>query len=586
MYLESPASSAEALEKFREIVGSANVLKSDRLTERYSRGYRYGQGKVLAVVRPGNLVEQWRVLNVAVAHDFIIIIQAANTGLTGGSTPFGEDYERPVVILNLMRVKRIDVIQNGEEVICQPGSTLVELEEALKPYGREPHSVIGSTCIGASVTGGICNNSGGALIKRGPAFTQMALYAKLDEKGKLVLVNHLGVELDEDPETLLGMLDKGDYAESAITPQGEKWCSDREYLSHVRDINSPEPARYNADPRKLYEVSGCAGKLAVFAVRLDTFPQDLDSKVFYIGTNSTATLQEIRQDILSSFKSLPIAGEYLHRESYSMTATYGKDLFLLTKLFGARSIPKAFAVKSSFDSLAKRYRFLHGLSDKVIQKLMRYLPNHLPVRMNEYHSRFDHHLIIRMGQEGLEELRSYLKSKISNCDTDFFECNKVEGDDAFTHRFAVGAASIRYRTINQSKVQDILSLDVALPRNEKEWLPEIPQSLKSKIIATNICAHFFCHVIHLDYMVGKGENIAEIKDELLKVMRARGAKYPAEHNVGHIYEAGAEQKKFFQALDPCNRFNPGIGKTTRRKFWGSHLESKESVNDRCGQGQK
>ncbi len=37
------------------------------------------------------------------------------------------------------------------------------------------------------------------------------------------------------------------------------------------------PARFNADPRRLRESAGCAGKLAVFAVRLDTFAADIDA---------------------------------------------------------------------------------------------------------------------------------------------------------------------------------------------------------------------------------------------------------------------------------------------------------------------
>jgi FAD/FMN-containing dehydrogenase len=53
--------------------------------------------------------------------------------------------------------------------------------------------VIGSSCIGASVIGGICNNSGGSLVQRGPAYTEMSLFARIDENGKLTLVNHLGL---------------------------------------------------------------------------------------------------------------------------------------------------------------------------------------------------------------------------------------------------------------------------------------------------------------------------------------------------------------------------------------------------------
>lgn len=81
-----------------------------------------------------------------------------------------------------MRIDGIQLINNASQVICLPGSTLNELENQLKPFGREPHSVIGSSCIGASVIGGICNNSGGALVQRGPAYTEMALYAQLNEK--------------------------------------------------------------------------------------------------------------------------------------------------------------------------------------------------------------------------------------------------------------------------------------------------------------------------------------------------------------------------------------------------------------------
>ena len=119
---------------------------------------------------------------VCVEHDVIVINQAANTGLTGGSTPDGNDYDRDIVVINTMRIDGIQLINNASQVICLPGSTLNELENQLKPFGREPHSVIGSSCIGASVIGGICNNSGGALVQRGPAYTEMALYAQLNEK--------------------------------------------------------------------------------------------------------------------------------------------------------------------------------------------------------------------------------------------------------------------------------------------------------------------------------------------------------------------------------------------------------------------
>lgn len=38
--------------------------------------------------------------------------------------------------------------------------------------------------------------------------------------------------------------------------------------------DTTQTARYNADPDRLFGSSGCAGKLAVFAARPDTFPAE------------------------------------------------------------------------------------------------------------------------------------------------------------------------------------------------------------------------------------------------------------------------------------------------------------------------
>lgn len=183
-------------------------------------------------------------------------MQAANTGLTGGSTPMEGGYDRPVVVVSTLRIGGIHPIDDGRQVVCLPGATLDALERTLLPLGREPHSVIGSSCIGASVPGGICNNSGGALIRRGPAYTELALFARIDEAGGLRLVNHLDIALDDDPEAVLARLDRGDFVATDIRHDGGRVASDGEYQRHVRDTDSTLPARYNADPRRLYEAAG------------------------------------------------------------------------------------------------------------------------------------------------------------------------------------------------------------------------------------------------------------------------------------------------------------------------------------------
>ncbi|WP_181948877.1 hypothetical protein, partial [Klebsiella pneumoniae] len=51
------------------------------------------------------------------------------------------------------------------------------------------------------------------------------------------------------------------------------------------------------------------------------------------------------------------------------------------------------------------------------------------------------------------------------------------------------------------------------------------------------------------------------------LLQQRGAQYPAEHNVGHLYKAPETLQKFYRENDPTNSMNPGIGKTSKRKNW-------------------
>ena len=334
-------------------MGTAHVLTSDARKEAYTKGYRFGEGSAMAVARPGTLLELWKVVQIGVAADFILIMQAANTGLTGGSTPDGNAYDRPIIIVNTMRIADIHIIDEGRQIIGLAGSTLFGLETKLAPYGREPHSVIGSSCIGASIVGGICNNSGGALVQRGPAYTELSLYAQVDDAGHLSLVNELGIDLGETPEEMLTALEQRTYtADDVQFPS--KLASDNAYQARVREIDADTPSRFNADGRRLYGASGCAGKIAVFAVRMDTFPLPEQHQVFYVGTNDSPVLTQIRRDILGSFQNLPVSGEYLHRDCYDATKKYGKDTFVVIDKMGASFIPKLFAFKRFVDRIAAK----------------------------------------------------------------------------------------------------------------------------------------------------------------------------------------------------------------------------------------
>lgn len=552
----------------KAIVGESQVLTDPRATRAYRTGFRCGEGGALVVVRPRSLIEQWCVLGTCIAANKIIIMQAANTGLTGGSTPAGDDYDRDVVIVNTMHIAKLHVIDDGRQVICLPGTTLYQLEEALEPLGREPHSVIGSSCIGASVIGGICNNSGGALVRRGPAYTQMALFARLDRNGRLQLVNHLGVKLGEDPEQMLGRLERGEFTAADIDHDPDRWGSDRDYPGRVREINSDLPARFNADSRRLFEASGSAGKIMLFAVRLDTFPKDSETRTFYIGTRDPAEFTALRRHILSRFDNLPAAGEYMHRDMFDIASVYGKDAFLSIQALGTRRLPALFTLRRAFDSFLSRLGLPgQGWSDKLLQQMSRLFPGHLPPRMNTYRDRFEHHLILKMAGAGIAEADSYLRSILPSISGDFFECTDGEARKAFLHRFVAAGAAVRYRAVHERQVEDIVALDIALKQNDRNWFEVLPDESRAQIHLALYYGHFFCHVFHQDYIVRKGCDITQLKDRLLKLLDERGAEYPAEHNVGHLYRAKPALAEFYRYLDPCNVFNPGIGLTSKRSRW-------------------
>ena len=556
------------ISQLRQIVGDKYLITDPSKSEAYRSGYRFGNGNALAVVRPGNLTEFWAILKACVAADVIVIAQAANTGLTGGSTPDGNDYDRDIVIINAMRISGIQLINDAQQVVCLPGSTLNELEIALKPHGREPHSVIGSSCIGASVIGGICNNSGGALVQRGPAYTEMALYAQLTEQGELQLVNHLGIDLGETPEEILANLENQRYQRKDIQLDCGKG-HDHAYCNHVRQVDEDSPARFNADPARHYEASGCAGKLAIFAVRLDTFVAEKNTAVFYIGTNQTETLNDLRRHMLANFKQLPISGEYIHRDAFDVAAKYGKDTFWVIKKFGTHWLPKLFALKAKVDRWAKKIDFLpNHLSDKMMQAISRVLPEHLPKKLWQYRDQYEHHLIVKMGGDGVQEARDYLTSYFKEGSKGaFFECDAVETQAAMLHRFAVASAAIRYRAIHEKEVEDIVALDIALRRNDRDWFETLPLEIDQKISHKLYYGHFMCHVFHQDYIVKKGYDCMELEHQMLELLDKRGAQYPAEHNVGHLYEAKPELRKFYKSLDPTNSFNPGLGHTSKKKYW-------------------
>ncbi len=126
---------------------------------------------------------------------------------------------------------------------------------------------------------------------------------------------------------------------------------------------------------------------------------------------------------------------------------------------------------------------------------------------------------------------------------------------------------MRYREAHRDRVEDIVALDIALRRDDRDWFERLPADLDARLLHKLYYGHFLCHVFHQDYIARKGEDPLAIEHAMWTLLDARGAEYPAEHNVGHLYPAKPALADFYRRLDPSNTFNPGIGRTSKQAGW-------------------
>jgi len=556
------------IDELKGVLKQHQILTKAIAKAPFLKGFRVGKGEALAVVIPGSLSELWRILQCCVKHDVIMILQAANTGVTGGSTPDSNHYDRDVLLISTRKLKGLQLLEQATQVIAFPGTTLTELENALKPYQREPHSVIGSSCIGASVIGGVCNNSGGSLIHRGPTYTEKSLFAQIDDKGQLILVNHLGIDLGETPEEIFENLEQQNYVTGqAATWSGRLWADN--YADSLRDTSSATPTRFNGNPEYLHESAGCSGKLAVFAVRLLTFEAATQTTTYLIGSQDESQLIQLRKYLLEHLSVLPSQAEYIDRPSFEHTQRYAKHMYKAIDLWGADKIPVLLTLKARIDAVFKRLPLLpNNMTDRLIQLFNRLTPTWVEPRLQLFQRKYQHLLMLKIDMQQNDELKHCLNNFFQGKTEQFFQCNEKEQNNVFLIRFAVGGCMVYYcdrEAIDPN--ERLVSFDVAFRRNDQQWLIELPDHLRQQVLMEISAGHFFCFVLHQDYLLKAGVDTQKFKHEVLLYLQQRGAKYPAEHNVGHLYQASSNYATHLKQLDPTNSFNPGIGKTSKYKYW-------------------
>ena len=81
----------QIINELSQALSSAQVLSKETDKASYVKGFRVGKGEAVAVIIPKTLLELWKTLELCVKNDVIMILQAANTGGTGGSTPDSND---------------------------------------------------------------------------------------------------------------------------------------------------------------------------------------------------------------------------------------------------------------------------------------------------------------------------------------------------------------------------------------------------------------------------------------------------------------------------------------------------------------
>ena len=338
----------------------------------------------------------------------------------------------------------------------------------------------------------------------------------------------------------------------------------------MREI-ADTPARYNADPKFLFEASGSAGKILVFAVRTRTFPLDPHTTTFYIGTNDPTELEDLRRGILRADRQLPISGEYFDRATFNLAEKYGKDTFVGMKYAGSRQLQRMFALKSWANGVfAKLPFFGQTFADTIAQTAFGLLPQQVPKRLLDYRDRFEHHLIMEVGGAEKAETEEFLTSFFAEPGRGgaFLRCTDDEARGAMLQRFGAASAIGRYFNLHRKNVSGMVTFDVALRRDDEDWLEVLPPEIANQLEVSAYYGHFFCHVLHQNHVAKKGVDTVELKKQMTKLLTDRGAAIPAEHNYGRLYEAPPALEAHYQQLDPCNVFNAGVGNTSPRKNWG------------------
>lgn len=136
--------------------GLKTVLTEDD-AQPYNRGYRYGCGRSLCVVRPSSVPELRRLVRFCVEHRLGIVPQGANTGLVGAASPDESGLQVVLSLARLSGVENLNPLDRTATVLS--GTLLSNLNSAAAAYDLMFPIDLGAD---PSVGGMVATNTGGA----------------------------------------------------------------------------------------------------------------------------------------------------------------------------------------------------------------------------------------------------------------------------------------------------------------------------------------------------------------------------------------------------------------------------------------
>ncbi len=150
------ASKAEVIEKLRQIVGSENILVEPEKVEPYGADAVKEKFPPEAVLFPENTAQIVEIMKLANVENFPVTARGGGVGYTGGAVPV----DGGIVIGTDRMNKILEISADDLYVVCQPGITTWELQQAVEKHGiffpPDPASYKDSF-----IGGNIAENAGG-----------------------------------------------------------------------------------------------------------------------------------------------------------------------------------------------------------------------------------------------------------------------------------------------------------------------------------------------------------------------------------------------------------------------------------------